>query len=370
MKPAELNFDFVNKIPMFDGQSSAFDPSCQKSSSRFDNFSLSILDPNKSEKRFTFSPVCERDVCFDLPFEATPFEHITKSDNEFFSFKKEEKEMKEEEPVISFVLKDGREGRLNDICEFLARAFNGENISLTSFDFKETDKELIHCIIRKFLEKILIELNKKKREKYKKKASHLKTLLTTKNYDALVKELFRTDITVIKRKEEKLKFVMKNTVSYFRKQYFRNQGLKSSKESELSFLNFYFKEHIEKYNLSVECFSDPLNKNQILNPKFNSLSTNYFKHLFTVESLKGAFYHHLEGRFKQSYQKKTLKKFRKMFEELYIDFESGGERSFDELVKAYIARQEAKKAIKLPWSNGEIDNAIKVFRTTIDKVLK
>ena len=364
MKPTNL-FD---KLPIYDNESFGMSPDIQKSSSKVCN-TFSFQFPSiRSQKRFTFKSPKIDPLFTDIPYLSP-----------YYSIKRQDSVLVKPNPIYptkqsnfapsSFPSFKG-ERRLNDICDILARIFNGDHISLDFFDLPVIDKELIQCIIDKVVYKILTNFQKKKREKYKVKMELLKRLQTERKYDTLIKELFQTDLFMIKRKEEKVKFISKNTINYFRKQFFKNNDLKSSKQSEVEFMNFYFKEHSQKFNLPVENFSDPLNNNLIPNPRFRSFKPEYLRMLFGTESFRNAFFNHLDTRFKPDYQKRVSKKFRKMMKKLYADLQGTENKSYTDIINEYIGELRTKKAVKLPWVSTEIDLCVKEFKHNIIKVLK
>lgn len=369
MKPPAFSFNFNNPLKSSD----------HNSETPILNRELSILNPRisiypentvKSQKKFTFSPFRNNPLFSDIPYNISPNPyHISiprNRNNNIFSFNtnasKIETYLNGKEP-LDF------QNRLDRVCNSLSIIFNGENLNLEKQLIKSIDKKLVLGVIDRIIDRLLKKFQKQKRIKAKAKMTRIDQLRRQREYKSIMTEIFQTKLILIKRKEEKIKFIVKNTINYFKSQFFKNNNLKQSKESELLFLQFYFKEHKELYGYDYEHFSDPLNK-IIPNPKFNSLSDDYFKLIFGVPSFKNAFINHLERRFKECYQKNIIKKFKTLFLDLYSKSNFENEEEFEKSIELAITRIQKEKSLKLPWTSIEIDNALDVFRKKIEKLFK
>ena len=198
----------------------------------------------------------------------------------------------------------------------------------------------------------------------------MKKLLQEGDFNTLCTESLKNDIVITKRKEEKLKFILKNSVNHFRKQFFDQRMLKRSKDNEMLFLEYFFKEHKEVYGCDVRVFSDPLSKTLFTNPKFKTLSNEYFKVLFSIPSFKSLVLGYIENNLKQDYQEKIFKKFRKFFKPLKLKLEFSSISEVKNHFTDFLESLSNKRIYKLPWFDLEIQNAITVFSAHIEKIIK
>ena len=256
--------------------------------------------------------------------------------------------------------------RLDDVCRLLVETFNGDSVSLSLETLPPIERRIFTCVIDKVTERVLVRLAKKKRNRYRILSDKIQRHRKNESYDEIVRELIGSSFVLTKRKEEKVKFVFKNTFNFFRRRFLDDRHLKLSRETELVFLKYYFQSHRELFETDYESFSDPLNTSLSVNPSHKTLSDEYFGLVFAVPSFKRAFFGHLDKRFRQDYLKSSFHKFKKLLEGLYAETEFClGEEDFGRYVEKWVAEMEQKKVVKLPWTSIEVDDALAVFRQKI-----
>lgn len=363
------SFDFPIEMEELSCNSPPLDFMEQKSTSRMITQPVPRFDMDSLSKKSIFVLPKGNSEFEEISYCISPYPETKEWKNNENKSKENNKKEKEAKKVKLTADNSYELKRLDHICHVLARVFNGEGITECFFDLREKEKELVHCLFDKVIEKIQKNFKKKKRLKAQEKLERLKGYIITKNYNLINEEVFKTDFIHIKRKEEKSKFVMKNAINAFRKLFFVNNDLKSCKESELLFLNYYFKEHKLKFHMPIENFSDPLNNRLIKNEKFKALSNDYLKTIFSVKSFRNAFLRHLDQRFKKDYQRKIESKFKKVFGELYEKFMFESKLKFDDAIDGFIAKLKKRKVVKIPWFNSEIDNAIFSFKANLQKII-
>lgn len=258
---------------------------------------------------------------------------------------------------------------LKRVCEFLERFFKGEIVYFEEYNFEAHELSLVKLIVEVSFYKVFRHYKPTKKAKKQAQVSNIKNYLKEFDLFNLSSKILKDDFFLVKRKEENLKFVMKNTLKYFRKEFFKSNGLKTCLESEKQFLNYFFKEQRDKFNMPVEAFSDPLNKKNLKNPSFKTLSNNYLAHVFSIDKFQKIFFVFLEINFKKYYQKKIYKKLRKMLKPLKLKLEEGEMDKQKEMYEEFLKELKKKKIWKLPWFDKEIDNAIFIFKKHINNIL-
>lgn len=366
MKPKHFSLGLIPKQPDYICELSFARSNLRESSSVNRRNSLIRLDTVKSSKKFTFnSPFQNDSLLKKVPYNTSPgssffFPSAKKTPNDFFRYQKAvPKKITLEEDAFDY------EKRLDNVCRILSRIFNGDQINLERNNLNEHEKKLIYCVLDKVFEKLVKSYEKKKRPKYKLILKTIEELRNKEDYQQLIDTILHKPIMFIKRKEEKIKFVLKNTINYFRRQFLNNNSLKLSKTNNLVFLEYYFKEHKDKFNMDFDCFSDPLNSSLMVNTRFKTLSDQYFKVIFGVRSFRNAFFNHLEKRFRECYLKSVLNKFRKMFICLYDNLAFKTEIQYREAIENQIKILKNMKVLKMPWVVEEVDDALDVFKRKI-----
>ena len=257
-----------------------------------------------------------------------------------------------------------------DVCRVLAIIFRNKVPGKEEDTLEAFKQKLVNVVVYKVIDKVSTKLAKSTKIRNIKALEEIKERKSNGDLLWLLKEVVNSRHVLVRRKEEKLKFVMKNTIKHFRKLYFKNNGLKACKDSELEFLEYYFKEHKEKYGVGVENFSDPLKTSTVINPQHKTLSSGYFKLLFGVERFRKLFFSYLDFQFKANYQMNVEKKFGKMFKRLVVKLDMGLFCDRKAIFERYTEELKEAKCSKLPWFDNEIDNAIEVFKTHVEKSTK
>ena len=305
-----------------------------------------------------------RSATFDNQFPELRLNHIIT--DSVFSFKmgdflKEEKPAEETRKRIKTHI---------EVLEILSKIFKGEDFYPEYDGLQSYQKMMITGVMTQLTNKIMRKYGNTVKRSHKGHIKLLKSSIENGEFIKIAGRILRSDIILVKRNEEKLKFIIKNTTKFLKKQFFNNNNLTPSRESELKFLNHYFKAHQEKYGLPIEAFSDPLNNTVIENPKFKTLSKTYFKMIFGVPRFKKIFFDFLDFSFKEYYQKAVLKKFKKMFRGLDSMLKKGSVIENEKIVENFIGGLESQRGCKIPWVDKEIDNAIFAFKKRVQRDLK
>ena len=256
---------------------------------------------------------------------------------------------------------------VEETAHLLSTIFENELLNIDTHTLTEQQQELILCVINKLLSKVQNKLGKSTKKRQIALLKEIKQKSKENDLEWIQIHILNTDRILIRRKEEKLKFIMKNVIKHFRKLYFKEKELKLSRESELQFLNSFYSKHKEIYGLSVENFSDPLNCTTITNPSFKTLTSKYFNQIFSLKEFKDTFFNYLNGDFKTNYQKSVPSKFNKMFGELMNKLDASLHLDEEGIFKEYLEKYKKQKNYKLPWLGKEIDDAISVFKQHVQK---
>lgn len=260
-------------------------------------------------------------------------------------------------------------------CEVLESILKGDFKSLNYNSLKPFQKELIVLIIHKNFKDFLKTKSKQKKQMRVK----MKELLTVDSFNDFYLAFIRFNFPNTKRKEEKLKFIFKNGVCFFRKRFYNKNSLKFSTEGELLFLNDFFSEHIKKYDSDATCFSDPLSNYRIKNNRHSSLTKEYFKEVFSIEEFKQKFFSYLDNGLKTQYYMESMRKKIKRFlgplkQKLRLDKKGKGkgteEGTEEECYREFMGGLSKWGKLRLPWFDREMENAIETFKIHINNILK
>ena len=158
-----------------------------------------------------------------------------------------------------------------------------------------------------------------------------------------------------RRSEEKFKFIIKRIIKYLKK--------KERIKSEQEFYHVYFSELSEKLGVPLNNFYDPHNK-LLKNTHFKSLSTDYVmlllkSDIFLIELLyyleNGIIKDHIESL--ETKVGNLCRKWETIYDTLHKSQKSA------EFIKQLILNTE--KGSKLPWSVGEVTEAIDLMKNII-----
>lgn len=330
------------------------------------------LEIENEEKRYMLSLIktikndCEMikdEVPTDLSKEPEiPLQNEDKDETELISdFDNEFAE------AIREIKKGKPENVLKRVCYILSQFYNGNYSFVMEERLKPFELTLIDSFFKKMLGKMKKKFGKSKNKKIRALLSKTHDLIINGDIDAIKKSVFNSPIMFFRRNEEKLKFVMKNTVKYLRVTYFKRNGLNACPDSELQFLNHYFGNHPRLKDLPIEAFGDPLNSSTIVNPKFVTLSGEYFALVFASELFKNDFLYYMMTDLKSNYQMSVFKKFEKIFQKLTMTFQKTHYSHFSKAIKDYISYFKVQRGVKIPWADNEIDDAVKAFKKHLHK---
>lgn len=240
----------------------------------------------------------------------------------------------------------------------------------SSFDFlKPVERELVTLVLSKLLSKVDKIYTQSKRQDRILKLKDLNKHLANKDLLTLHSETLKSDFVCVKRKEEKLKFIMKNTVKFFRRKYLTENNVTSSLENELLFLESFYEKQMKRFGMKQVEFSDPLCNININNPTYRSMTNEYMQRVFCDQKFKEKFFSHLETDFKGFYDECVLNKIETILIPLKKSLEREGDFGEEACYRRFMRKLEKKKTFKFPWFDYEIDNAMKVFKNHVEKIL-
>ena len=371
-KPTPFKHFFNIKSPPIDSKNNSsqrqFINNQFNSNSKNNSDGLANNSSSVKNSRFSFSPLMNNSI-FNKTAYKLPSSHMSGSNNNpskiEISSEKPKRRSKRKETT-----RDKRIRPVNRVCGILETIFKGNLVELDLTECKAYEADLINKTIDLTFSKVFKYYKSTKIKKRKTLIKKMKKLLQEGDFNTLCTESLKNDIVITKRKEEKLKFILKNSVNHFRKQFFDQRMLKRSKDNEMLFLEYFFKEHKEVYGCDVRVFSDPLSKTLFTNPKFKTLSNEYFKVLFSIPSFKSLVLGYIENNLKQDYQEKIFKKFRKFFKPLKLKLEFSSISEVKNHFTDFLESLSNKRIYKLPWFDLEIQNAITVFSAHIEKIIK
>ena len=158
-----------------------------------------------------------------------------------------------------------------------------------------------------------------------------------------------------KRKDEQKKFIYRNVVKSMKVEFMRVNKLSKSKETERIFWDYYFKAYAFEHNIPIAYFSDPLNSTFAKNEGFKYIKDSYFTYLFNNSLFFVEFEQHL-NRLKEQYLSNLSHKIDVLFESIEKEKTKG--------------TRNKRIGFKFPWSISEIEKAVKVFKTQMEKYRK
>ena len=211
------------------------------------------------------------------------------------------------------------------------------------------------------------ELNLLKSVVIKKYSDHINTdtaqstiMSNCENVHYLISHLKQAYQTK-KRKEEKIKFVFKHVLKKLRENYFEKHSIPIAARKDVTFVNFYFGEHNNSDNITLDQFYDPLNTSYSINPRYKTLSKSYLLLLFKYPKFKEDFLSYMHGDLMKDYQAKTYKKFKKLFKRLRKRIRTSGPMKAPGVIQDFVDKLTINKRCKLPWTPLEIKDAVQCF---------
>lgn len=304
------------------------------------------------------------------PFYNTATQKPKEEEKSIVSKKKStEKKQNSNSDVIFYEIGDtpGNILSAEQVCDVLVGLFKKFPEPFAIYDLKTYQLDLVILFLRKIFIKVQRHYKTTKKFDRINKLVTIEDNLSYENISILFHIFLSTDFSCVKRKEEKLKFVMKNTIKYFRQRYFQHYKLKTCLQSEMTFLKAFFQDHVKTYNYPAKDFSDPLSNLMIRNTQFRSLSNDYLEKVFKLKDFKNMFFAFLDRGLKETYQTSLRWKWRKILKPLRDLLKSGkGEK---QCYREFMKFVYEKDTYKIPWFDWEIDNAIRVFKTHVESLL-
>lgn len=256
--------------------------------------------------------------------------------------------------------KRGRTKILYSICEILTNIFNGIAVDFEGLALQPYEQQLIKYIVR---------------IKSKNKIKDLiieKLDLTCNSANEDLRKLLQNRESSDKRKDEMLKLVFKQTVKLLRNMYKSERSEMKPITTELGFLSHYFLEDSLNHNLPLVCYADPLKKGPMRNDTHKGLTINYITQIFRCTRFREDFLHTVNNSLKRDYQDKIFGKFRKLFKKLRLTLKASPIDQEPNIIARYAngIGTGNMKSIKFPWTDFEIQFAIRKFETHIKKLIE
>lgn len=262
-------------------------------------------------------------------------------------------------------------------------SFNFENSKKLDISFSNSEEILIEKEVSnlnklKNLKKIIIQIFKGEFEDFQLKRYEIKILFfilqkkfKIQNLPISEKELELSEISDLKKKleifffkiqenkclkrnEEKNKFIYKLTMKSLKDKYYKKYGRKKNCYDEKRFYEHYFKNLVNKLNLDITEFYDPLNQKT----KKKCLNNSYFQLIFSEKLFYKDFFDIVENILKNKIFRSHSKKFEKILSQYESFFENV---NFEDAINNILKKIKESKRIKFPWNNQEIDTAIHFF---------
>ena len=254
-------------------------------------------------------------------------------------------------------LTDTESNDISRVFPFLLKFFYSQNLTVEDFKLNRNEFLIVDCILSsKIKEAEMIDLFREIRE------SGDARKLTQFNHQMEKAESK-------KRNDEKLKFIFKNTMKHLLLCFYKEKGLKKSRDSEIRFWNDNFAAFCEEKQIPIEHVYDPLKTSFIKNTMFKNLNKSYFERLFLNEPFKAKFYQYVSTDLKTNYQRKLSQKVKNALTHLQINPEANHKKDYNAITQDFIRNFNKRFKCNLPWSDLEIDDAIMFFNIHITKIM-
>ena len=205
---------------------------------------------------------------------------------------------------------DSENDNINKVYPFLIKFFYSKSLTVDDFMLNRNEFLIVDCILSsKIKEPEMIDMFKEIRE-----TGDLRKL------SRFNQQMEKAESK--KRNDEKLKFIFKNTMKHLLLSFYKEKGLRKSKESEIQFWNDNFARFCVEKEIPIEHVYDPLKTSFIKNTMFKNLNKSYFERLFLNEPFKEKFYHYVQTELKSNYQRKLSQKVKNALVHLQVDPES------------------------------------------------
>lgn len=169
-----------------------------------------------------------------------------------------------------------------------------------------------------------------------------------------------------KRVEENNKFIFKYVLKNLMVRFRKENRLPNLIGTEKLFYEVYFKAISDRIKYPLSCFYDPLYNKHMVNPLFKSINNKYLKFVFQDD---GPFLHAFQEGLENLVEKYRRTVFEQVKKLVWPVFEKLAKQpSKDKEQEIFNQEEESlnkKKALKLPWTDTEIKQAIAQFRNVL-----
>lgn len=354
------------------------------------NFEMERMEKRRSKKGFTdnqekfYNNLLNKTDNNKTAIEG--FEHFNKIEDRLLNLKElENKQEKEDEIIPKEVKKEVKENkrkRIKKAKNVIPRNIGDQEKQKLIVERKkrrETNKE------RKGSEEIQVleKINTLFKNLLKRKELKLKELTLTDFeftvFKSFVKRKFKINLIADiqknpsqlkkqllsisrenckKRPEENYKFVFKRCIKKLKNDYAKSLGKKLKREAmEKSFYKFYFQEISERENMKLEQFYHPKNTPNRNEDVPKTINMEYIKNLTRSELFIERFFKYMKSDFQEDYEEVIDIKINRFFEKWEKLFQENEKEEV--ILKQILDYIEKNKKCKFPWSNIEVENAIK-----------
>ena len=261
------------------------------------------------------------------------------------------------------------DSRFGFVLNSLERMFMGDREPFNYEEFDQFDKAVVEAIITYLTNRILKKFDNTNRKLYQMHVAQLKRCLMNNDFNGIIQKTFNSEIVRMRRNEENVKFIMKYTMKYLKKEFLYEHHIFDLKKGEELVLKHFFLDHSKKMGLPLDAFSDPLNNTFIVNGTYKTITKDYLYIIFSQEEFKKKFFSYLDNEFKRDYHvivKKKLKRKLSTVESMLMDNNQTECKDFVTKLSDVLRNE---KGCKMPWLDQEIDWAVYSFKKRIKRDL-
>lgn len=267
----------------------------------------------------------------------------------------------EEPPPLPKTNSKGRIKILYSVCHILKDAFNNETIDIEGYDLMNHEINYIKHVIE-------TKSRHSNKEAIVREMQFKDNMTTNKAF----KELLQTNFSKEKNRYEVDKFVFKITVKLMKESFSKTKSSTLTKEENKAYLEHYFGEKSKLKGVPLSSFTDPYNKGHFQNEDHKGITKHFIKLLFSCTEFYEDFFKTANNRLKEKYQSSVFDKFRKLTKKLRNTMKIKPKEMDEEIVNNYIQEEKKniRKAVKLPWTDYELSNALKTFKANVNEALQ
>lgn len=169
-----------------------------------------------------------------------------------------------------------------------------------------------------------------------------------------------------KRVEENNKFIFKYVLKDMMVRFRKERRLPNLVRTEKLFYEHYFKAISDRIKYPLSCFYDPLYNKHMVNPLFKSINNKYLKFVFQDD---GPFLQEFQESLENLVDQYRSTVFEQVKELVWPVFEKLSKHPCKKKEEEIFNKEEEslsrKKALKLPWTDAEIKQAVTQFKSVL-----